>query len=196
MYHTYHTEALTLSSLPRGEADRLVTFFTEDLGLVRAIARGVRLERSKMRSTLQDFSLVHVSLIRGKEMWRVVGTREITNFYESLCCSREKVAIVARIYSLVTRLVVGEERNNLLYRSLADMLTFLTQEELTLAECRVAEHLLALRVLFSLGYVGRDPVYEAYVGNNIVSRTSILEASHHQNVIVRAINTALTESQM
>ena len=38
----FETKAVVIKHIPLGEADRLVTFFSEKFGKVRAIARGVR----------------------------------------------------------------------------------------------------------------------------------------------------------
>jgi recombinational DNA repair protein (RecF pathway) len=49
MYQKYHTEAIVLGSIERGEADRTIALMTRDFGLVRARASAVRSETSKMR---------------------------------------------------------------------------------------------------------------------------------------------------
>jgi DNA repair protein RecO (recombination protein O) len=196
MYHTYHTDALVLSSSPWAEADRLVTLFTKELGLVRAVARSVRQERSKMRYSIQDFAFASVSLVRGKDVWRIVGVRFHTHFYFALKDDTAKVALVARVFSLITRLVAGEEQNWLLFQVLIDMLHFLEDESLSDIECRSVEEVFALRILFILGYVGHDPVYSAYVSANSISRDVLRLSVHSRHAIVRAINEALSASQL
>jgi hypothetical protein len=72
MYKIYETKGYVLSSIPSGEADRLLNVFTKELGLVRAKAQGIRYEKSKLRFSTQDFSEVNISLVRGKGYWRLV----------------------------------------------------------------------------------------------------------------------------
>jgi len=77
MYLIYETDAFILESSGRREADKVFTFYTEDFGLIRARAQAVRKMESKLRAHLIDFSLVRVSLVRGKESWRIVAARRI-----------------------------------------------------------------------------------------------------------------------
>jgi recombinational DNA repair protein (RecF pathway) len=55
------------------EADRLYSILTRDFGLVRAIATGVRKETSKLRGALEPVSISNVSLVRGREFWRLTS---------------------------------------------------------------------------------------------------------------------------
>ena len=71
MHHLHHTEAYVLGSSPKGEDSKLLRLYTRELGLVYAHAQGVRKLSSKLRFTLQDFSLATVDLVRGREIWRV-----------------------------------------------------------------------------------------------------------------------------
>jgi len=72
--HQIHTTAgFIIFSRPYGEADKLISIFTRDFGLVTATARGIRLEKSKLRYHAQDYSLGVFSLVRGKEFWRLTS---------------------------------------------------------------------------------------------------------------------------
>ena len=56
-HYRYKTEAFILGSISTGEANRFIDIFTKELGRIRATARSVREERSKLRFSLQDFSI-------------------------------------------------------------------------------------------------------------------------------------------
>ena len=45
MHHIYETNAFVLKNIPHGEADAMLTLFTEELGLIRALAQGIRYEK-------------------------------------------------------------------------------------------------------------------------------------------------------
>src|SRR5678810_1294690 len=72
-YHIYTTKGLVLSARPVREADRTYAILTRDLGLVRASATGVRKESSKLRGALEPFVISNISLVRGKEYWRITS---------------------------------------------------------------------------------------------------------------------------
>lgn len=80
----YGTEAWVLSSRERGEADRLITLFTKDLGRIDAYAKGVRLAKSKLKGHLNLFSRVRVVITpasprgeAGKEYWRLLDAETV-----------------------------------------------------------------------------------------------------------------------
>lgn len=141
-YAVYTTRGFILGSAPSGEASKIYTIYTEDFGLVRAKAQGVRLLASKLRYNLDDFVFGSFSLVRGKELWRLTGA-------ETASLEPENAPLRARILSLVRRLVQGEERNDGLFKAL----TLLAQEEAadTDAEVRILSAVLA-----SLGYLDLD----------------------------------------
>lgn len=66
-----------LSYRPLREADRVYSIMTREFGLVRATATGVRKGHSKLRGLLEPISLVSVSLVRGKEYWRITSAESI-----------------------------------------------------------------------------------------------------------------------
>ena len=73
LHHIYHTEGFVLSGQSVGEANKYFRIFTKDFGMVGAMAQGIRLLQSKLRYSLQDYSYSKISLVRGKQVWRIVG---------------------------------------------------------------------------------------------------------------------------
>ncbi|MCX6713171.1 MAG: recombination protein O N-terminal domain-containing protein, partial [Candidatus Vogelbacteria bacterium] len=106
-YHIYDTEALVLDERPSGEANKIFYLLTPDLGLVVAKAQGIRLLKSKLRFQVAKFSRVRASLVRGKEVWRLIGV-ERTEEMETLVAETNKRELVAKIFSLLTHYIHGE----------------------------------------------------------------------------------------
>ncbi len=65
---TYKTEAVVLKQTPLGEADRILTLLTPDLGKVRAVAKGVRRTKSRLAGHLELLSHTSVSLSMGRNL--------------------------------------------------------------------------------------------------------------------------------
>lgn len=63
-----------------GEADRVLTVFTEDLGKIQVLARGIRRGKSKLAGILELFSLVQLELVRGKTWDVVIGAHALNSF--------------------------------------------------------------------------------------------------------------------
>jgi DNA repair protein RecO (recombination protein O) len=54
------SEALVLHSYPLGEADRLVSFLSRNMGRVRGVAAGARRTKSRFGSTLERLSYIRI----------------------------------------------------------------------------------------------------------------------------------------
>ena len=64
----YTTEAIVLGAKNWGEADKIMTFFTRERGLVRATAFGCRRPRSQLAGAMQLFSELEVQLAEGQRL--------------------------------------------------------------------------------------------------------------------------------
>ncbi|NQV93184.1 DNA repair protein RecO [Candidatus Kaiserbacteria bacterium] len=195
-HHRYQTRALVLGSTPVGEADRFIDMFTEDLGRVRAIAKSVREERSKLRFSLQDFSVSDVSLVRGREVWRLVGAENRRNIHNEFKNRTEERYTIIRLLSLLKRLLNGEEENKILFRVLSDSLSFLHTNTLNKEELSNFECLIALRVLYNLGYLAKEHTNAHFLETTDISTNLMSHISPIRFDMVKQINISLQESQL
>ena len=77
----YITQGIVLTRTDYAEADRILSFLTSDHGKVRAIAKGVRKERSKMAGGVELFCVNELSFIKGRgEISTLVSSRLIKYF--------------------------------------------------------------------------------------------------------------------
>jgi DNA repair protein RecO len=188
MYQKYQTDALVLGNFERGEADRVYALFTRDFGLVRARASAVRRESSKMRYGLQNYSVAHVSLVRGKRGWRVAGSRSIN----SASPEASALSALARISELSQKLVAGEERNEYMYDVLANAHDALQKGEAV----EYVEILCVARVLYTLGYISEEVLQTSVFKDANYSTIIVQEVSDRRDAFLDAINRALTETQL
>ena len=65
---TYSTTGVILRQYPLGEADRIVVILTPDRGKVRAVAKGVRRPRGKLRGHLDLTNVVDFSAAYGRNL--------------------------------------------------------------------------------------------------------------------------------
>ncbi|MES3005884.1 MAG: DNA repair protein RecO [Patescibacteria group bacterium] len=164
-YHIYQTEGFIIDSKDIGEANRLVTLFTADLGLVNAAAQSVRVQHSKLKSSLQDLSFASLALVRGKELWRVTSARKLISLYDRRIPVGGRI-MMARVLALVKRLVVGESPNPNLFSILSSLASFCFSERhlLKTKEASEAVELIAsLRILAVLGYAAADETFHKYI---------------------------------
>ena len=146
-YHLYQTEGLILSGRNVGEAGRYLSLFTKELGLVNAMVLGARKLESKLRYHLENYTLGNFNLVRGREIWRLVGA-------EKIACLKDP--ITARISLLLRRLIAGEEKDAGLFQDVRQACLFLDQSSHTRDVRDGLEIILVLRILDRLGYLKKE----------------------------------------
>lgn len=192
MSHTiYTTEGFILKSINFGEANKYFFIFTKEFGLIKGTAQGVRHLKSKLRYGLEDFSLAKVSVVRGREVWRLTSAEKELNLVET-----QKVLILSRLFSLLLRLLHGEEKNDLLFESLKEGLLFLNNNQFTEEDFSDFECLMALRILSSLGYVGQLGDFDQFLASpyftaELLSKMRLLKAK-----AILEINKSLKETHL
>lgn len=77
----YQTKGIVLKRVDYGEADRILTFFTESEGKVSVIAKGVRKPKSKLAGGIELFSVCNLGAIKGKrDLDTLISSRLDTHF--------------------------------------------------------------------------------------------------------------------
>lgn len=176
-YQTYTTEALICGSRAHNTSDKSFLLFTRDAGMLYATARSVREERSKQRCALQDFSLVRISLVRGKAGWRIGSVENEQNTF-TLASSRSARSGVLRIVQLLRQFVHGEESHPALY---ADVRRALAAINDGIADPHQVAEVFALRLLHKLGYIHVTETLQPFVAEDewtMRAETLPAEAAH------------------
>lgn len=196
MHHIHTTDGLIIYSRAQGEANKLVYIFTRDLGLIIAIAQGIRLEKSKLRYHIHDYRISRFSLVQGKEFWRIVGATEIEG--DKLPISESYYSIFIPISSMLKRLVQGQEVHPEIFECLENCADFINKISDGKTETiSTIESLLLIRILFRLGYVGdRHSVLGEFLNNSIFSIDIVNDLIPKRVEINKIINNALRESQL
>ncbi len=193
-HHIYHTEGIVLGARNRGEANKLLSVYTLEHGLIYAAAQGIRLSKSKLRFALQDLSYAKVDLVRGRDIWRVTSATPISTFAFARS-NRESLSLMLRISKLIERLCNGEEGNAEVFSDILQAFVRLDDPVIQTETREALELHLVLRILHQLGYIGDSADLASYLGGGFEDR-------HPQDVlsdkksIVLAINRALRESQL
>ena len=77
---TYQTPAIVIKKTKLGEADRILTFYTPELGKIQGVAKAVRKPKSKLSGHLEMLSYSLVTLARGKNIDTVIGSQTLKPF--------------------------------------------------------------------------------------------------------------------
>ena len=110
-----------LRAIKLGEADRIVTIFTQGHGKVRAVAKGIRKTTSKFGARLEPTSRISLQCYRGREL-DIVTQVETVDAHRPL---REEYALLTHAIPMLEAVeAVAQERepSPALYRMLAGAL--------------------------------------------------------------------------
>lgn len=72
----YVTRAIILESYDQGEHDKAFKVFTREFGLLMCQAKSVRKLESKLRAHILPRSVSLITLVQGREVWRLVGAEK------------------------------------------------------------------------------------------------------------------------
>jgi DNA repair protein RecO (recombination protein O) len=194
MHHIYHTHGFIVSSRNSGEANKMLTIYTREMGLVHAACQGVRLSKSKLRFALQDFSYVKVDLVRGKEIWRVTSASNIASFPFARK-DKQSLLLIARISKLIERLCDGEEPSIPIFDDFIQALYLLDDDGVNNREREALELHVVLRIMNTLGYIGESELLADYLSTPF-DKIEIESLLKERQSIISHINKALNESQL
>ncbi len=197
MYQIHTTPGFIIEARPKGEAGKILTICTRDLGLVRVAAEGIRLQKSKLRYYAQEYTFGVFSLVRGKEYWRLTSAAAYADF-SALIPGTAAFELVAREALLLRRLLHGEEPNLQLFEHLESCYRYLSRVDAstTREHLNALESLSVLRILHALGYIGQDRELDKYMQSAELSPELTRQAETDRHLLVRHINKALRESQL
>jgi recombinational DNA repair protein (RecF pathway) len=152
----FTTSAIVIESFDQGENDRVYKLFTREFGLLTAHAKSIRKLESKLRAHVLPRSVALVTLVQGREVWRLVGAEEKIGTGTAL----------HDVAQLIGRFVRGEGAHKSLYDRLVDFLRL--EKEFDVQKARL---LLYYVVLVELGYadarvIGAHDIKE-YIGWNV-----------------------------
>ena len=82
MNESYKTKGIIIGKRDLGEADKILTVFTENLGKIKIKAKGLKRSLAKMSGHLDMFNYVDLELIKGNTFYIVIGAQSIESFRE------------------------------------------------------------------------------------------------------------------
>ncbi len=190
-YHIYTTEGIVLRKINVDEANSIFYVLTKDLGLIFAKAQGVRLQNSKLKSSLQEFSLVTVSCVKGKSGWKVTNAICQKNFFFENENHHKK--FIANVANVLIRMMPGEEKSSEVFNEVLNF--FNAMKNIDKSNIENLEVLCMLRVLYHLGYIEINNQTEKYIYNK-EPELLISDVLSERVMLVSHINKGLKESHL
>jgi len=146
----YTTKAIVLRNQDLGEADKIVTLYTQKFGKIKGIAKGVRKTTSKFGSGVEIFTFADY-LLYGKETkdLDIISQVQIIHSFQEIREDLSKITYGGFILELVDTLVAGREKDTLLFSLILQTLTWLKEE--------VSELIIPTFVLKTMTLLGLKP---------------------------------------
>lgn len=110
----YTTEAFILKEYEQGESDMVYKMWTREFGIVFVLARSIRKVHAKLRMMTKKHDFLSVTLVRGKDVWRLVGVEELSGMDNE----KSSLEIKKNIAEIVDKFI--EEKKS--YKKLFDKL--------------------------------------------------------------------------
>ena len=160
-FRSLRVDAVVLRHSDLGEADRLLTLYTRQLGKTRAIAKGARKITSRKAGHIEPFTHVRLQLARGRDMF-IVTQADTVDAYLSLRDDLVLTSQASYVMELLDRFTYEDEtENSSIFRLLTDTLSRLASSldpwlVIRYYEMRLLDHLGFRPQLFECANCGRE----------------------------------------
>jgi DNA repair protein RecO (recombination protein O) len=144
----YRVQAIVLKRTDVGEADRLLTLFTPDLGKIRVVAKGARKPTSRKSGHVELFTHCTLMIAKGKQ-FDVVTQADTIDAFIPLRNDLDRLGYAYYLAELVDRFLEEDAENRSLFELLNEALGWLGQTE---TEPGLLARFFELHLLHEVGY--------------------------------------------
>jgi DNA repair protein RecO (recombination protein O) len=124
--HSYSGEGFVLARRNFGEADRILSIYTKNIGRISLMAKGIRRPKSKKRGHLEIFSLVKFQAITGHGI-DLMTEADIIDDFKDIRKSLAKVSLAYYFMEVIGKITHEGEPNTDLFNLLLDFLNTLNK---------------------------------------------------------------------
>jgi len=192
-YQLYNIKGIVLSSISAGDSSSVLFVLSEELGLIRVWAQGVRKISSKLAPHIQDLTSTRLVVVKGREYWRLTDAEKISD-YVSLLNNKPARTLLVRIVQMVNRLT-HEGVDGDIFTITRSLLEALENNKHSDSEIEALEIIFMLRLLYILGY-GEEKKIDRLEEIDMWGADMIKSATKNKKILIRSINDSLRETQL
>jgi DNA repair protein RecO (recombination protein O) len=171
-YHSLRVEAVVLRHSDYGEADRILTLYTRQLGKTRAIVKGARKLTSRKAGHLEPFTRVKLQLATGRDLF-IISQADTVDAYLPL---REDLLLTGHASYVMELLDRFTYEDNLEHPTLFRLLTETLARLASKSDPWLAIRFYEMRLLDELGF--RPRLFEcANCGREIIAEDQFFSFS-------------------
>lgn len=161
-YRIYTTDSFVIKNSPSKDADVSLLLFTEQFGLLYAAAKSARAGMSKLKASLQTTNFSSISMVKGREVWRVTNAKKHIALYDKRIPPELRICFV-KLLEHIARFCPKEVPESEIFSDLKSIAAFVFLEFASLQSPEHPGHISAceqwflLRLLYNLGYIQSTP---------------------------------------
>ena len=204
-YRIYTSDAFIITAKQSRDADLAVFAFTEQFGILHATAKSARHIKSKLRYSLQSMTFGSLSLVKGREIWRVTSAKKMISLYDKRIPAEGRV-LLARVLAHTERFCPREQPEPVIFDMLKAVSGFVFKD-LSLPErlpqyalnCERLEKVFLLRLMYELGYVDKNERLQIFIQEKIDSSfMNVLDlmTDDQEKAVSVAIDRAIVQSHL
>jgi DNA repair protein RecO (recombination protein O) len=118
---THLVKGIILKKQDYRENDRLFVIYTDELGKIDAVAKGVRKIKSKMAGHLELFFVVNLMVAPGRTYYQIAGADILKNF-SNLKSDLGKIILGSHVLEVVDNFIKPEHPDSKIYKLLEELL--------------------------------------------------------------------------
>ena len=127
---SYKTTGFVLHTLSYGESDLIVTFYSNDFGKLKGIAKGAKNSKKRFANVFEPFSLTNIIFSRkNRDTLAFIESCDIIDHYHSIRQDLEKTLIALYFIDLADHFSPEGKKNIKVFELLQDFLVMLGQEK-------------------------------------------------------------------
>ena len=137
---SHKTTGFVLRSFSYGESDLIVTFYSNDFGKLKGIAKGAKRSKKRFANVFEPFSLTNIIFTRkSRDMLAFIESCEIIDHYDAVRRDLEKTLIASYFIDLTDHFSPEGKKNDKIFELLQTFLTLLGTEKASDAVVRFFE---------------------------------------------------------
>ncbi len=113
--HTFSSEGMILGRKNYGEADRMLSIYSKNMGRISMIAKGVRKPKSRKRGHIEIFSYIKYQVVTAKGMF-IMTEAEVIDDFASIRLSLKKISLAYYFIEVLAKIThEGQANDDLFY---------------------------------------------------------------------------------
>jgi recombinational DNA repair protein (RecF pathway) len=191
--HVLHTtNAFILQAYPHGESNKTYKLLTREKGLLYAHGQGVRELKSRNKYALRTGDLSLITLVRGREKWRITGAQTLEDVRVTHTQRVYKDKILNSIGSLLPIEDPVTEVFDVIHEGVKAFSS--TSEK----NAPLIEIIIMLRLMDKLGFMARpchEPIVATFLDAYTIPDELVKSVIPHTQFLMRRVHNALIEAK-